>query len=261
MIPRLLAAVLATVLALAAVPIARAQVVTPNPAPTIITTAPYTITKPGFYQLGANLTYAGNGSANDAIITVAISNVTLDFAGHYISGPSTNSATQLYGVYANEAGNLNIQNGTIAFCYIGALFTGNGTATSLNINQRVTNMLISYCYYEGLDLENVRNSDLANNRISLIGGQIAGDTWGIFAMGSGIRIFGNVVVSISAIGGAGSLGIEVDPPASGGGLGGFVFNNQISNCDYGITGSKYQQNLTDNVTVPFSGGTDAGSND
>ena len=88
----------ALVASLAATVDTSAQTVSPVPAPTIITTAPYTITTSGYYQLGANLSYAGNGGNNDAIITVSASNVTLDFAGHYISGPTTNAATKLYGI-------------------------------------------------------------------------------------------------------------------------------------------------------------------
>ncbi len=253
------AAALAVAAVLAAAPgNARAQVVTPNPAPTIITTAPYTITKPGFYQLGANLVYSGNGSANDAIITLNSGNVTLDFAGHYISGPSTNTATHLYGVYSNEQGNINIQNGTIAFCYIGVLLGGNGMATSLNINQRVTNMLVTTCYYEGMDLESVRGADVFNNRLSLIGGQIASDAWGLYSYGTGIRVSGNAVTNITAPSGHTGTGIEVDPSDTS--AGGFIYGNQISGATYGIIGGKYQQNLTTSCSTSLSNGIDAGQN-
>ena len=71
------------------------QSVSPVLALTIITTAPYTNSAPGWYQLGANLTYNGSGATNDAIITINAGNVTLDFAGHYITGPINTPATGL----------------------------------------------------------------------------------------------------------------------------------------------------------------------
>ena len=140
---------LLSLLALAAASVttsARAQTVSPNPVPMIITTAPYTINTPGYYQLGANLTVS---NTTGSIITIAASNVTLDFGGHYISGP-TNPGS-LVGVSSNEEGNLTIQNGTIAFCVAGINLAGNGNPGSLNINQIVRNMLVSYCSLAGIE--------------------------------------------------------------------------------------------------------------
>ena len=69
------------------------------PAPTIINSVPYTISASGYYQLGANFQVT-NTSGN--IITIAVSNVTLDFGGHFISGPTNAVGTStLFGVNAN----------------------------------------------------------------------------------------------------------------------------------------------------------------
>ncbi|MBU4448351.1 MAG: hypothetical protein KKD99_07175, partial [Proteobacteria bacterium] len=49
---------------------------------TKITSVPYTISSPGFYYLGGNLTYSGTGSA----ISVDADNVTLDLMGFSLTG-------------------------------------------------------------------------------------------------------------------------------------------------------------------------------
>ncbi len=255
---------LAAVLLAAAAGRAGAQTVSPNPAPTVITSAPYTITTAGYYQLGANLSYNGNGSANDAIITINANNVTLDLGGHFISGPTGGSnvaATTLLGIYANEKAQLTIQNGTVSHCYIGIQLTGNGTATSNFNNTRVQNMVVSRCLYEAIELDSVTNADVLNNRIALIGGSSAqANVWGVYTYGTGIRVSGNALSSLTAGTGGNSIGIEVDPSVSGGN-GGFVYGNQITGANNAIVGGKYQQNLTDSVATPVSNGQDAGLND
>jgi hypothetical protein len=76
---------------------------------TIINSVPYTISAPGTYVLGSNLTYS---SAAGAAITILSSNVTLDLGGHYLYYPGT--PTSNVGVYVHNAGNVIIQNGIIA---------------------------------------------------------------------------------------------------------------------------------------------------
>ena len=282
----LLALALAALPLTAAVPV-HAQEVAPVPAPTIIKTAPYTITAPGYYQLGANLSYAGNGSANDAIITVNVSGVTLDFGGHLISG-TTNAATQLYGVYANERGDLTIKNGTIGHCFIGVYLLGNGNANSLNINQSVHDMLITNCFYAGTLLDGATNSLVNACRVSNIGGTTVfsftvnginlsaqGYAHGLFfAGGVGNSITNNTITNLTATNG--NIGVEDDSNevfasgntisklgASGTGIYyvAFAVNNTISSSPYGIYYcTKYANNLTSNCTTPFTSGTAVGYN-
>ena len=273
---------------LAAAP-AHAQEVAPVPAPTIIKSAPYTITTPGYYQLGANLSYAGNSSiANDAIITVAVSNVTLDFGGHFISGPATNTATTLFGVYCNERGNINIINGTISHCWIGIELFGNGSATSLNYNQRVNNMLVTHCYAVGIDLTYANNSHVTNCNVSDIGGTTApvynsldysGIAVGIgfeYGGGKGSYADNNTISNITAGVNSGygifcfsasATGNTIDTVTGSGAAYGiqypiFALGNKISNATTGIANAtKYKDNLTSNCPSPFSGGTAVGTND
>src|ERR1700731_5061454 len=82
---------------------------------TIINSVPYTITAPGTYVLGSNLTYS---SAAGAAITILSSNVTLDLGGHYLYFPGT--PTSNVGVYVHNAGNAIIQTGIIAVFSYGA---------------------------------------------------------------------------------------------------------------------------------------------
>ena len=259
----------------AAVP-AHAQTVSPVPAPTIITTAPYTITKAGYYQLGKDLTIS---ATSGSIITIKASNVTLDFAGHYISGP-VNSATQLYGVSAYEQGNIVIRNGTVAYCYVGIHFDGSGESGSLNINQRVDNMLLTYCYYSGLLIEYASNSEVTNCHISFIIPPANADASGIFAFeGTGLEARNNIITSITASGSGKAFGIlgnsvmsainnsvsNVTTGGSGSAYGIYqsplAISNRISNCQVGISclsTQKYQGNVTTGCATPFSGGTAAG---
>ncbi len=244
--------------------LAQAQTVSPNPAPTIITSAPYTITTSGYYQLGANINVT-NTSGN--IITIAVANVTLDFAGHYISGP-TNAVTTstLYGVGSVGYANLIIQNGTISHCYEGINLNGaNGSNGSDNYNQLVQNMLVTNTGHIGVNLYNALNSRVINSVITNIGGATAANgtgNFGIYLLGGGGFTIDNNVIS----------GITGPSNDSGDAYGIFVYSgtslvsrNKIYGAYYGLyyTGyasGKYQDNLTIGTTSSFNGGTDAGGN-
>ena len=264
-------------------PAARGQTAAPVPAATIITSAPYTITAAGFYQLGANLTYAGNGSPNDAIITINAPNVTLDLGGHYISGPSDNPATELLGVYASGVGNLTIQNGTISHCFYGVYLYGDYSSTPKNFNQTIRNVLVTHCYYGGIDLVSPSSSQVNDCEVSFIGGTTvsgdAGFATGIYFtgnVGAGCQITNNTVTSITAGSQTGYGifavngtivdntvdGVSGSQAAYGIYHGELQAGNQVLNCSVGIdTAGKYQNNLTYNCTTPFTGGgTDAGGN-
>ena len=71
---------------------------------TVITSAPYTITKKGYYKINKNLWSSGHG------ITVNANDVTIDLNGYTISGNGTGDH---YGIYMNGRFNVEIRNGTI----------------------------------------------------------------------------------------------------------------------------------------------------
>ena len=240
---------------LAGATLSDAQTVSPMPAPTIIMSAPYTISAPGYYQLGANLNYNGTGATNDAIITVNASNVTIDFAGHYIAGPTTNPATNLTGIFSNERANVIIQNGTIAYCYTGTNLIGNNQTSTNFLNPRVLNMTVTKCYQTGIGLLYAVTPQIDGCRVSSIGGTTIGtnvDGVGIANDGNIAGVISNCTVANITSEGSGTSFAIYNP--------GFAKNNVLANATIGIIYGKYQDNLTLNVTTPFEMGTDAGGN-
>ena len=259
----------------------RAQTVSPVPAPIIITSGPHTINSAGYYQLGADL---GVASTSGAIITINASNVTLDFAGHYIVGPN-NPASQLSGVLVTEQGNVNIQNGTIAFCYRGVNVSGNGSSTSIAINNQVRNMLIRRCFFEAIRLQTVSGSSVRDCRVTFTGGStVTNNVFAVYSSaGTGGNQILNTTVSSTTATAANAIAYAIYADSQGAlvsnctvdtatssGTGGtsygifgpdFAVGNVISNCQTGISGAiKYKDNLTANCTTTFSGGTSVGFN-
>ena len=270
-----------------------AQTAVSQPAAIVIKTVPFTINQPGFYQLGADLTYAGNPAVtNDAIITIAAGNVTLDFAGHYISGPGGNKATTLYGVYSYNQGNNTIKNGIIAFCYDGMYFDGPTTGASLNINNLVHDMTITYCYRDGVYMGYASTSQVNNCSISTIGGStVSTHANGIYFLNvTNGQVANNTVTAVTGASGVtgsqaataygvgiycftgtstatGNTVANVTAPSyasSGYGIFGVTFarKNNVSGCYYGLYSChKYQDTLTDNCnTSYYNDTTDCGGN-
>jgi hypothetical protein len=201
---------------------------------TIISSVPYTISAPGTYVLGSNLTYS---SAAGAAITILSSNVTLDLGGHYLYFPGT--PTSNVGVYVHNAGNVIIQNGIIAVFYYGVYIEHTG-ATALNSGDIVQDLRLTNVTY-GVVLTTIEGSIVRNNQIT------CGPTLGI-----GIEIFdgGGNLVSGDVISGFGT-GVF----ANGNN---YSLENMVSNCAFGFdldASDKYRFNITFNCTTPFTGGT------
>ena len=78
-----------------------------GPYGTKITSLPYTISAPGSYYLGGNLTYAGDSHG----ITVNADNVTLDLMGFTLA--YTGTGTTYSGIYMQGRKNVEIRNGTV----------------------------------------------------------------------------------------------------------------------------------------------------
>ena len=84
-----------------------------GPYGTKITSLPYTISTPGSYYLGGNLTYAGDSDG----ITVNADNVTLDLMGFTLA--YTGTGTTYYGIYMQGRKNVEIRNGTVRGWFTG----------------------------------------------------------------------------------------------------------------------------------------------
>jgi hypothetical protein len=104
-----------------------------RPPGTRITSAPYTISTPGFYYLGGNLTYSGGGSGY--AIFVSVDDVTLDLMGFsLINGGPLDSTL---GILIHECTNVEIRNGVVR-----GFFYGVSSSPSVNhcrvLNVRAT---------------------------------------------------------------------------------------------------------------------------
>lgn len=216
-------------------------------AQTVIDSLPYTITANGTYVLNGNL---NSSQTSGNLISINASNVTIDFQGHYIAGAVNNTSQTTVGISASERSNLTIKNGTIAYCSIGILIGGDGSATTNSVDHQIDNMRVTYCYYVGIYLSNNPATRVTNCQVSQGGFTGANGAYGIAAIGAGATIEGNVVSSIT---GTPSTGILA-------GTGSFVRQNTVSNATTGVSGGKYQDNLTANCTTTYTGGIDAGGN-
>src|ERR1700730_14372913 len=202
---------------------------------TIINSVPYTISAPGNYVLGSNLTYS---SASGAAITILSSNVTLDLGGHYLYFPGT--PTSNVGVYVHNAGNVIIQNGVIAVFLYGVYIEHTG-GTALNSGDIVQDLRLTNVT-SGVVLSTVAGSIVRNNQITC--GPTSGEGIDIFG-GGGNLVSGNVI-----------SGFDVAVFAAGGNN--YSLENMVSNCTFGFdlsASDKYRFNTTFNCTTPFFGGT------
>jgi Periplasmic copper-binding protein (NosD) len=206
---------------------------------TIINSVPYTISTPGTYVVGSNLVYP---TANSTAISIVVSEVTLDLAGHYILNPGTYNGTVAISVH--DAANVTIQNGTILNFPVGVEFfyTGKTDINSGNIvqNLRLANPLI------GILLNGVGYSKVTNNQIT--------NSYGIGGSGISIKKGPGNVASENII-----VGFDWGIFSSGGYN--YLVENTISDCSFGLwmaPGDKYRFNTTFNCSN-FTGGTALGA--
>jgi parallel beta-helix repeat protein len=149
-------------------------------AQTTITSLPYTISAPGNYLLGGNLSAAANSGA---AITIASSYVTLDLDGLYLFGSGPNSI----GIAATDQVNITIKNGGIAGFNTAVALQGS-SAAGPNYGHHVQDLNISGCP-NGIWLVHGNQSVVERNQISNGGGI------GIYAQGFGDRIKNNDISS------------------------------------------------------------------
>jgi len=84
---------------------------------TRITSVPYTISNPGFYYFGGNLTYTGTGAA----ISITADNVTLDLMGFSLTGggKAIGSNTGISPNNNDNSRDVEIRNGTVSSFTVG----------------------------------------------------------------------------------------------------------------------------------------------
>lgn len=202
---------------------------------TVITAVPFTITKSGTYTLKADLTLAG---VAETAITVNASNVLIDLKNNTLS--STSSAGSTIGILlSGTANNLTIQGGTISGFVTGIEITG---TQQLVQNLRLVNNSVGVAIFTG-------GQSVIQNCLIVGRGTTAGEGI-LLTQCSGIVVKNNQIAAQAA----GCLNAFM------GGGNNFIANS-ISTCDHGLelaSNDKYQGNLTNGCTTPFSGGIAAG---
>lgn len=201
-----------------------------------ITAVPFTIKKSGTYTFDQNLTSAGDGGA----IVVEASNVVIDLTG-FVLASSTGSGT---GVFNNaESANIIIQNGTISGFEFGVLLEHSRRWAIRNLF--LTNNV------GGVNLARCVNGSVQN---CFVLGSGATDSFGIAMNGcTGVEVKHNQVLDWD-------IGISSESGRPNGGGSAFL-ENYLGICTTGLqlgTADKYQGNVTNGCTTPFSGGTVVG---
>lgn len=214
--------------------------------PTVINHLPYVINTKGLYVLTNDLS---SSQTSGNLILINANNVTIDFQGHFLSGPVGNTTQTTTGIYAYERSNVTIRNGTIAYCNYGVYLYGNPATTTNAVGGVVENMRVTYCYGIGIAVNYYLASRVTNCQVSKIGYNGATNVFGINGYGNGTLIQGNTVSNVTA---NTSYGIYAG--------GGYARQNVVTNAGYGVVGGKYQDNLTSGCGYPVYGGTDAGGN-
>lgn len=234
-----------------------------------ITAFPVHLTHPGVYCLSYK--YIDFPLASGVLIKISADNVVLDLNGATLDGTPKGNAFS-YGVLAyGQHSNITVRNGTIRGFNYGISLT----APLGEVNTRVRH---SHSFL----VENIRaienrtvginvignDSEIRRNYIAHTGGSpdpgLSANAWGIIAAGTGLRIVDNDVahthVNTAHSGGA------TNAIFLAGGRGAVVVNNRITEANFGINGGtlnwgKYRDNITIDVGVPYTGGTDIGNND
>jgi hypothetical protein len=235
-----------------------------------INAMPANITAQGNYCLNfKNVNFA---LASGALITISTDNVMLDLNGATIDGLGAgDTVTGSYGIRAINRKNVTVRNGTVKGFTRGVELTHTFGIDGSDVRPT-----------HGLVVENIRAignkvtgirveghaSVIRDNHVSDTGGvSTAGSfftTFGIYAGGTGLRILNNDVSHTQVNGDGSAYGIYLAHPTITREV--MAVNNRITEAHHGIFGGvgvpwgKYRDNITDNVTTPYTGGTDIGNN-
>ena len=252
-----------------------------TPPCTAITYLPYTIIYEGVYCFTESLeTNMASGNA----IVINVDNVIIDLNGWMLDGLGAGAGTTTRGIYAGQRKNITIRNGTIRGFKMGLYFydTSPYIISQGHLVEDIRAVANTYAAFYVFGSE----STFRRNRVFNTG-DTTGFAFGFYLGGSGLRVLNNDVSNTTVNSSGNAFGIYVGSTEggviegnrindlssvtgnafgiyiSGGSV--LVDHNYIENAVNGITFSgatgKYRDNLTVNVTTPFSGGTDAGGND
>ena len=223
---------------------------------TAITTLPAIITVQGVYCFTGNLAFADIRFV--PAIDIQTDNVVLDLNGLQLDGLAAGPGTEATGINAHVRKNITIKNGPVRGFLDGINMLGGGhVVEDIRADQ---NTRAGIVVSGGSGGTIVRNNQVVATGGSTCCGADA-NAFGIFVDGIGPRVLNNDVSNTVKLGTGTATGILFR------GVGGFglAVNNRITKADRGIaydagTTGKYRDNLTFDVTTPFTGGTDAGNN-
>src|SRR5262245_41172917 len=129
---------------------------------TTIDFLPFTITAPGDYILGSDL------STSDQGIIINADNVTVNLNGNTITSTSHDPNNQFCAVQSQSHTNITIQNGEITGFAYGVYLAISDTYSQFS-NSLIQNLDITDCTYRGIKVEGTGNV-VRNNEIAHIGG-------------------------------------------------------------------------------------------
>jgi hypothetical protein len=213
-----------------------------GPWGTRINSLPYTISAPGAYYLGGNLSYTGGNG-----ITIASDHVTLDLMGYTITGPGIANN----GIYMNGRKNVEIRNGTISGWECGIYEEGAAGVGHRIINVRVEGNKIRGMYLRGDGhlIKGCRATGGGNGLHIESAGAITGcqvnnsSNSGIIINLTGL-ISGNVVIGP---GGAGTISGIYSGSTS------LVLGNEVTDAPTGISCKDGPNNIIGNSVTANSG--------
>jgi hypothetical protein len=221
---------------------------------TAITALPAVITAQGVYCFTGDLATA---MTSGFAIDIQTNNVVLDLNGFKLGGLAAGPGTNAFGIHALDRQNITIKNGTVRGFLTGILVEDSGASQGHVVEdiRADQNTLV------GIQV-NGSGTIVRNNQVVATGGTTSFganvDAFGIGVVGIGLRVLNNDVITTVKQGTGTALGISIQAN------GGFAVNNRITvadkGIDFGISTGKYRDNLTFDVTTPFTGGTAVGTN-
>jgi hypothetical protein len=234
-----------------------------------VTAFPANLAAPGVYCLSWK--YIDFPMTSGVLIRISADNVVLDLNGTTLDGTPTgaSSSSSAFGVVSTGHSNIVVRNGTIKgfnqgihlTAPLGMVNTRIRTSHAFLVeDMRLLNNRSAGMYIVGND------SVIRRNYVAHTGGSddpgVSGHAWGVIAAGTGLRILDNIVsytVANTVHPGGVTMAIWL-----AGAWDAMIVGNRIGEADFGINGSgnwgKYRDNITVNVGVPYTGGTDIGNN-
>lgn len=236
----------------------------------LIDSFPYTITAPGVYCLGHKV--VDYPLSTSPLIAIKSDNVVLDLNGSTLIGDNSRVKGLVYAVQSSENKNVVVRNGTISGFSVGVSLThfhgGLTEDSQINHGLKVENLRLYRNKYTAIRVEG-NGSEIRDNQVLGTGGATDQggylSTFGIYAGGDNLRVLNNDVNDIRPNGTKGSShGIAIAQPSRAA----IAANNRITRADYGIHSlgdptanwGSYRDNITVDVTTPYTGGTDIGNN-